>query len=156
MMSSQTPKSLDLKLANIHANPTTARDFILADAKDADMAFGLSATGPSDEPGKTFRSLAEYRDLMREIVRQGLVDILMMSPSSSDLLSREERVFEGTTVTAAVRANDSADIHLVRGDRCSRTPSMHFLTATIDQLRGGRASCSPEDRRKGCNLGLYS
>jgi hypothetical protein len=155
-MSSRTSKSLDLKLANIHANPTTARDFILADAKDADMAFGLAATGPSSEPGKTFRSLAEYRDLMREIVRQGLVDILLMSPSSSEVLSIEEHVFENTAVTAAVRANDTTDIHLVRGGRYSRTPSMPFRTATIEQLQGGKASCSPEDRFKGCNLGLYS
>ena len=35
-------KSLDQKLANIHADPHGAKDFILADAKDADMAAGSS------------------------------------------------------------------------------------------------------------------
>ena len=35
-------KSLDQKLARILADPA-CRDFILADAKDADMAFGLAA-----------------------------------------------------------------------------------------------------------------
>ena len=39
-------KSLDRKLAAIHANPNT-REFILADAKDADMAFGIGAPGLS-------------------------------------------------------------------------------------------------------------
>jgi hypothetical protein len=155
-MSSEISKSLDLKLANIHANPTTARDFILADAKDADMALGLPATGPSSEPGKAFRSLAEYRDLMRDIVRQGLVDILLMSPSSNELLSIEEGLFESSAVTPAVRANDSTDIHLVRGGRYSQAPSMPFRTATIDQLQTGKAGCSHEVRRRGCNLGLYS
>ena len=37
-------KSLDAKLAEVRAN-RTSRAFIIADAKDADMAFGISATG---------------------------------------------------------------------------------------------------------------
>jgi hypothetical protein len=62
-------KSLDTKLANIHAAPHRATDFILADAKDADMATGLAATGKDAVTGKQ-RSLAEYRDQMREIIRR--------------------------------------------------------------------------------------
>src|SRR2546421_11912974 len=81
-------KTLDIKLANIHANPTGARDFILADAKDADMAAGLAATGKDAVTGKA-RSLAEYRDQMREIVRQGLGGIMLMSASNSELLAVE-------------------------------------------------------------------
>ena len=38
-------KSLDSKLAEIRANPAS-RAFVIADAKDADMAFGVRATGP--------------------------------------------------------------------------------------------------------------
>ena len=41
-------KSLDLKLARILADPACG-DFLLADAKDADMAFGLA--GPGLAPG---------------------------------------------------------------------------------------------------------
>ncbi len=37
-------KSLDHKLTRIAADPA-CRDFILADAKDADMAYGLAAPG---------------------------------------------------------------------------------------------------------------
>jgi hypothetical protein len=54
-------KSLDRKLAAIHANPA-CREFILADAKDADMAFGLGAPGlsPESHPGEVrFKSLEE-------------------------------------------------------------------------------------------------
>ena len=43
-------KSLDQKLARILAD-SSCRDFILADAKDADMAFGLSA--PAARPNIT-------------------------------------------------------------------------------------------------------
>ena len=65
-------KSLDEKLAHIAANPT-CRDFILADAKDADMAFGVSAPGPrltNSSDARRYRSLGEFRDQIREIVRK--------------------------------------------------------------------------------------
>ena len=48
-------KSLDTKLANIHADPGGASDFILADAKDADMAAGLAATGVDPRTGSCAR-----------------------------------------------------------------------------------------------------
>ncbi|NLE57467.1 MAG: hypothetical protein GX616_03845, partial [Planctomycetes bacterium] len=41
-------KSLDIKLARIKADPRS-REFILADAKDADMAFGIASPGKSPE-----------------------------------------------------------------------------------------------------------
>jgi len=39
-------KSLDRKLAEIRKNRDT-KTFIIADAKDADMAFGIAAPGPA-------------------------------------------------------------------------------------------------------------
>jgi hypothetical protein len=91
-------KSLDQKLANIHADPHGAKDFIIADAKDADMAAGLAAPGKDARTGK-IRSLAEYRDQMREVVRQGLVDIMLMSASTSEVLTIDERLFDNFAVT---------------------------------------------------------
>src|SRR3954471_14833629 len=99
-------KSLDTKLANIHRDPSGARDFILADAKDADMATGLAATGKDPVTGKP-RTLAEDRDQMRQVICQGLVDILLMSASTSDLLTIEEGLFKNSPITPAVRANDT-------------------------------------------------
>ena len=111
-----TQKSLDAKLARIHADPHGARDFILADAKDADMAMGIQAPGSAwDGERDRPRSLADYREQMREVGRQELVDILLMSASSHDLLGVEERLFDGSPVTVAVRANDTTDIHMARG-----------------------------------------
>lgn len=40
-------KSLDAKLRSFHADPSGSREFIIADAKDADMAFGIAAPGIS-------------------------------------------------------------------------------------------------------------
>src|SRR5580765_5347516 len=102
-------KSLDQKLANIHADPTSAKDFILADAKDADMAAGLAAPGKDAVTGK-IRSLADYRDQMRQVVRQGLVDTMLMSASTSEVPTINERLFDSSAVTPACRANDTTDI----------------------------------------------
>jgi hypothetical protein len=152
-----TLKSLDAKLARIHADPHGARDFILADAKDADMGMGLQAPGSAwDGERERPRSLAEYREQMHEVARQELVDVLLMSASSHDLLGMEERLFDSSPVTVAVRANDTTDIHLARGGCYPQALSMPFRSATIEQLQCGRVTCSDEDRRRGCNLGLYS
>ena len=135
-------KSLDIKIANIRANPTGAKDFILADAKDADMAFGIASPGVDPATGRT-RSLAEYRDQMREIVKQGLVDIMLMSASSSEILTIKENLFAGSAVTPAIRANDTTDIHLVSGSNYAKEPSRPFRTALLDHVMYGHVNPKP-------------
>ncbi len=152
-------KSLDRKIARILSDQS-CRDFILADAKDGDMAYGLSAPGRSPEhyahEGR-FRSLDEYRQLMREIVAQGLVDIMLMSASSNEVLAIQQRLFDDSPVTPAVRANDTTDIWLAAGSgRYGTQPSRPFRTATIDHIMCGKADCPPDERRLGADLGLYS
>src|SRR5919199_4441833 len=132
-------KTLDTKLANIHRDPFGAKDFILADAKDADMAAGLAAPGKDARSGKP-RSLAEYRDQMREVTRQGLVDIMLMSASTSEQLTIRERLFDSSSVTPAVRANDTTDIHLPAGGTYGAEPSRPFRTATLEQIQNGRVN----------------
>jgi hypothetical protein len=150
-------KSLDQKLAEIHADPHGARAFILADAKDADMAYGIAAPGrsPEHEDGG-FRSLTEYRDHMRGNVQQGLLDIMLMSVSSNELLTIRERIFDGSPVTPAIRANDTTDIHLGRGASYPKQPSRPFRTAVIEHAQCGEVECDDSQRHLGANLGLYS
>ena len=101
-------KSLDQKLAAIHADPSACREFILADAKDADMAFGMAATGTvGTGDGERFKTLAEYREQIRSVVRQGIVDIMLMSASTSEQLTLGEKLFDGSPITPAIRANDA-------------------------------------------------
>ncbi len=152
-------KSLDRKLARILADPDCG-EFIIADAKDADMAFGLAAPGRSPEhhaeEGR-FRTLAEYRQLMRDVVDQGLVDILLMSASTNEVLTIQERLFDGSHITPAIRANDTTDIWLAAGTgRYGSQPARPFRTATIDHAQCGKLECSPEERSLGADLGLYS
>jgi len=157
-------KSLDAKLRSIHADPNGARDFIIADAKDADMAFGMSAPGvtrkgasPEDHQGEMrFKTLEEYRQQIRQVIHQGIVDIVLMSASTCEQLAVRERLFEGSHITPAARANDATDVHLPRGGRVHAAPARPFRTANIDHMQCGHLDCSTDERRIGANLGLYS
>src|SRR5262249_36362136 len=152
-------KALDQKLARIHADPLRARDFILADAKDADMALAIGAPGKSPEAhgGELrYRSLAEFRDIIEQIVEQGLVDIMLMSASTSEALTIHKRLFDQSAVTAAARVNDTTDIHIIRGSKYPSEPSLPFRTATLDHIQCGHLECRPDERHWGANLGLYS
>ncbi|MBI4660793.1 MAG: hypothetical protein HY735_18305 [Verrucomicrobia bacterium] len=167
-------KSLDSKLAEIKAN-RASRAFILADAKDADMAFGVRAPGPRghfarhgarpaqfspevwtrDEFG--YRNLPEFLDLIREIVHQGLVDILLMSAYVNEQLTIKEGLFNNSHVTPAARANDTTDVWAIRHGCYTREASQPFRTATIDQIQCGQVECDRStDNFPGANLGLYS
>ncbi len=160
-------KSLDTKLERILSD-STCKDFILADAKDADMGFGLAAPGmaaiapPNAEAGSAaqvaprFRSLEQYRDFMRQLVVAEAVDIMLMSASSSEQLTIDERLFDESRVTPAVRANDTTDIWCGLSGRYARQPSLPFRTTTIDQIQSGQVACRDDQRSLGADLGLYS
>ncbi|MFO0916993.1 MAG: hypothetical protein U0872_01600 [Planctomycetaceae bacterium] len=153
------PKTLDQKLAAIHADPSGATDFILADAKDADMAFGMGAPGLSPERHEgelRFKTLAEYREQIRQVIRQGIVDIVLMSASTCDQLAIQERLFENSSVTPAARANDATDVHVPRGGQVYTAPARPFRTAALDHIQCGHLDCEPVERTRGADLGLYS
>ncbi|MGA2256380.1 MAG: hypothetical protein ABSG53_17155 [Thermoguttaceae bacterium] len=151
-------KSLDVKLSRILSD-SSCNDFILADAKDADMAYGIASPGRSPEhhaqEGR-FRSLDEYRELIRQNVRQGLVDIMLMSGSTSAVLTLQERLFDNSHVTPAIRANDATDIWAAQGGAYLREPARPFRSASLDQAMCGKPMCRPEERRQGADFGLYS
>lgn len=168
-------RSLDQKLAAIRANPHTTREFILADAKDADMAFGVRAPGPRsylarhgarpaqfspevwtrDEYG--YRNLPEFLDIIREVTHQGLVDIMLMSAYVNEQLTIKEGLFKNSAVTPACRANDTTDVWAVRHGCYTREPSQPFRSAAIDHIQCGEIECDRSGAAvPGANLGLYS
>src|SRR5262245_24951862 len=167
-------KTLDAKLAEIKANPRS-RAFIIADAKDADMAFGVRAPGPRgylagagarpagfspeiwtrEEFG--YRNLPEFLDIIREVTHQGLVDIMLMSAYVNEQLTIKEGLFRSSPVTPAARANDTTDVWAVRHGCYTREPSQPFRSATIDHIQCGEIECDRTgDDFPGANLGLYS
>jgi hypothetical protein len=168
-------RSLDQKLAAIHAASQTAKDFIIADAKDADMAYGVRAPGPRgylarrgarpaqfspeiwtrEEYG--YRNLPEFLDIIREVVHQGIVDIMLMSAYVNEQLTINEGLFKNSTITPAARANDTTEVWAVRHGCYAGEPSQPFRSASIDHIQCGEIEC---DRTisdfPGANLGLYS
>jgi hypothetical protein len=81
---------------------------------------------------------------------------MLMSASSNYKLAIEERLFEGSHVTPAVRANDTTDVHLARGSSYAKEPALPFRTLSIDHAMCGHLDCAPSERGLGANLGLYS
>ena len=123
------------------------------------MAFGIGAPGksPENHAGEVrLRTLAEYREQIRQVVRQGVVDIVLMSASTNDLLTIGERLFDGSQVTPAARANDASDVFVVRGGHYVEHPAQPFRSATLDHIQCGHVACEPAERMRGANLGLYS
>ncbi|MEI8018810.1 MAG: hypothetical protein WCH39_11475 [Schlesneria sp.] len=157
-------KRLDEKLRSIHADPHGSPEFIIADAKDADMAFGMSAPGeirqggsPEKHDGELrLKTLAEYRDQIRQVIGQQIVDIVLMSASTCEQLAVKERLFENSPLTPAARANDATDVHVPRGGTVHTEPARPFRTAHIDHMQCGHIDCSTAERDLGANLGLYS
>lgn len=168
-------RSLDRKLAAIRSGQASPREFIIADAKDADMAFGVRAPGRRDylaRPGARpaqfspevwtreeygYRNLPEFLDIIREVTRQGLVDIMLMSAYVNEQLTIKEGLFKNSSVTPACRANDTTDVWAVRHGCYTREPSQPFRSATIDHIQCGKIECEREAGEiPGANLGLYS
>jgi hypothetical protein len=165
-------KSLEKKLAEVKAN-RSSRAFVIADAKDADMAFGVRAPGPRsylakkgmrpaqfspevwtrDEYG--YRNLPEFLDIIREVTHQGLIDIMLMSAYVNEQLTIKEGLFKNSHVTPAARANDTTDVWAVRHGAYTREPVQTFRSASIDHIQCGKIECEVGEV-PGANLGLYS
>jgi hypothetical protein len=167
-------KSLDRKIAEAKTS-LHSRAFILSDAKDADMAFGVRAPGPrsylsaqGERPAKFspeiwsrqeygYRNLPEFLDIIREVVHQGLVDIMLMSAYVNEQLTIKEQLFQHSHVTPAARANDTTDVWAVRHGCYTREPVQPFRSASIDHIQCGQLECDPQANTfPGANLGLYS
>lgn len=169
-------KSLDAKLKEIRSN-RSSRAFIIADAKDADMAFGIQATGPRKYLAKSgeipaqfspevwtreefgYRSLPEYLEIIREIIAQKIVDIMLMSASVNEQLTIKENLFRNSPITPAARANDTSDVWAIRNGSYVKEPSETFRSASIDYIQCGKVECNPTadpSEFPGANLGLYS
>jgi hypothetical protein len=104
-----------------------------------------------------YRNLPEFLDIIREVVHQGLVDIMLMSAYVNEQLTIKEGLFQNSHLTPAARANDATDVWAVRHGCYTGEPAQPFRTATIDQIQCGKLECDrTTDDFPGANLGLYS
>ena len=140
---------LDTKLAKIRAGNYAKGDFIIADAKDGDMSNPIPATGPIRDANGEFvrhRTRAEFLEGITEIIRQDILDIMLVSASNLELLT-EAGAFEGSAVKPAFRANDTTDIWGARPNGYGKLgPSRPFRTADLKDVAAAGLS----------DLGLYA
>ncbi|GBQ84334.1 beta/alpha barrel domain-containing protein [Gluconobacter albidus] len=132
------------KIARMLAGQDDRTDFILADAKDSDMAAGISATGlrrDLRQGHSRFRTRREYVDVIHGILQQDIVDIMLTSASILETLIAEDG-FAGTRIQSAIRANDTTDLWRGRGGSYQSQKSVPFRSASLKKAQ--------------TSLGLYS
>jgi hypothetical protein len=151
---------LDEKLARIRAGKYKRSDFILADAKDGDMGSGVLGAAPKRAPDGTRlrgKTRTEYLDDIEAVVKQGIVDVMLVSASNLELL-HERGVFKKSKVKPVIRANDTTDCWaLVRHGTYHKQASRPFRTASLPRVMYN-TSAPVKTARKiyGTDLGLYS
>ena len=140
-------KSLEIKLEKIKKLNYKPKNFIIADAKDADMAMGIITPGPErDERGKilkTYKKLNDYKKAMVSMSKSNLIDIMLMSASVGEDLIKK-KIFKNSKVTPAIRMNDTSDIWLMRNGNYRSTNPRPFRSARLNSVS------------KFANLGLFS
>jgi hypothetical protein len=138
-------KSLDSKLKRIISGKYKPADFIIADAKDPEMSAGVSSPGPRDlhDPSSAMANVTAFRQSVIDVVRQGIVDIMLVAASSLEAVV-DKGTFRKSRVTPAIRANDATDIWRARHSSYAREMSRPFRTANL-------AHCI-----RFADLGLYS
>jgi hypothetical protein len=126
------------KIRRIRAGEYRKGDFIIADAKDADMSGGALTAGRRRDAkgqGVGIRTRAEFLAEIRALIAQDVVDIMLCSASNMELL-QEEGAFDGTRVTPAFRANDTTDVWgNVRNGTYRQVPSIPYRGADLPHAR---------------------
>lgn len=140
---------LDTKLAKIRAGQYKKGDFIIADAKDGDMSNPIPGTGPirgANGSVQRFRTRAEFLSQITDLVRQDLVDIMLVSASNLEMLT-EAGAFKNSAVKPSFRGNDTTDIWGPRGSNYGKSgASRPFRSAVLSQVAEAKLS----------DLALYS
>jgi hypothetical protein len=110
-------KSLDAKLAEIKANPSS-RAFILADAKDADMAFGIrawprSAGRRGERPSVFSRNPTRRNSVIATFLNSSTSFVVVLRARGhhvdvrlNEQLSNKEALFRNSQVTPAATNDD--------------------------------------------------
>lgn len=150
---------MDKKLSNIRAGRYTRDDFMIADAKDADMGGGIRMGGPrrlKDGTPNGYRTRRDFLDSIKEVVAQDVVDIMLLSASNLEVLM-EEGVFRDSEVQTAIRANETTDVWggLRQGNYVTHK-SLPHSSAVLSRIMHGLTTVVPDAPLTGTDLGLYS
>lgn len=124
------------KIGRILAGEYRKGDFILADAKDADMSGGIPTAGlrrGKDGRPEGYRTRMEFLAEIEALIAQDTVDIMLTSASNMELL-QTRGAFAASRINPAFRANDTTDVwSIIRGGRYRETPSRPFRSADLSR-----------------------
>lgn len=126
---------LDIKLTRIRGGNYRPCDFIIADAKDGDMGPSITAAGPKRERDGNWtrhRTRIEFLDQIKAIIAQDIVDIMLVSASNLEILTKQD-AFADSAVKPAFRANDTTDIWRMRGATYHHAASRPFRSVDLAQ-----------------------
>lgn len=125
----------DEKLERIRAGKYKKGDFIIADAKDADLSGGILTTGQRrDTQGRPAgkRSRQEFLLEIEELISDDTIDILLGSSRTIETLTLRG-CFENSRVKPAFRANDTTDVWgNIRGGRYQEVASMPYSSTMLE------------------------
>jgi hypothetical protein len=148
----------DRKLASIRAGNYKRTDFMIADAKDGDMGAPITAMGPHRRPDGTpvrNRTRREFLDGIEAILRQDILDIMLVSASNLEALTLAGH-FRESAIKPAIRANDATDCWGVRHARYASLPSRAFRSVSLPRMMGGKGGSGEGMAPRLTDLGLYS
>lgn len=126
------------KMERIRAGRYAKGDFILADAKDADLSGGILTTGrrrSADGSIAGNRTRAEFLAEIEALVKQDVVDIMLASTCNMETL-QARGVFSRSRIMPAFRANDTTDVWgVVRGGDYRATPSLPYSGTDLTRAK---------------------
>lgn len=134
----QNKTRYDEKISRIRNGDYKKGDFIIADAKDADLAGGILTTGlRRNASGLPIgnRSRQEFISEIEAIVEDDNVDIMLASTRTIEGLTQSDS-YKNSHVKLAFRANDTSDVWgNIRGGNYVETASIPFRSAKLEHAQ---------------------
>ena len=125
-------------------------------AADPLAAVGIQGLGYVHHPRPHYRTRPEFLQLQRDLVADGSIDGLLMTPADAEVLAVEESIFDGTPVTPLVRMNAETAIWSPRYGAYQSQHSRPFQTVFPDDAQAYCESLVAPALECRVSLGLYS
>ncbi len=132
------------------------QDPILVFAADPLASGGIHGLGQVTVPKPHYRTHPEFLQLQRDLVRDGTIDGLLMTPADAEILALEEGMFHDSDVTPIVRMNSETAIWNPRYGDYRTQHSYPFQTVFPDDMKSYCESLVSPALDCSIQLGLYS
>jgi hypothetical protein len=132
------------------------RSPIFVFAADPLASVGLQGLGMAQTPRPHYRTHPEFLQLQRELIADGTIDGLLMTPADAETLALEEQFFSHSPVTPIVRMNSETGIWNPRFGVYRSQYSMPFQTVFPEDLRSYCETLLAPALECRVQLGLYS